>query len=101
VAMIQTADIGVGVMGKEGRQAVNNSDYAVGQFRCVVFVQSLGCTFHVAVNLWVVQFAPGVGVCPCPLQSCCRSCTHYCIDMHQQPGSAAPCHSHLLSCLAV
>jgi hypothetical protein len=33
VAMIQTADIGVGVMGKEGRQAVNNSDYAVGQFR--------------------------------------------------------------------
>lgn len=31
--MIQTADIGVGVMGKEGRQAVNNSDYAVGQFR--------------------------------------------------------------------
>ncbi len=33
VAMIQTADIGVGIMGKEGRQAVNNSDYAVGQFR--------------------------------------------------------------------
>ena len=33
VAMIQTADIGVGVMGKEGRQAVNNSDYAIGQFR--------------------------------------------------------------------
>ena len=34
VAMIQTADIGVGVMGKEGRQAVNNSDYAIGEFRC-------------------------------------------------------------------
>lgn len=33
VAMIQSADIGVGIMGKEGRQAVNNSDYAIGQFR--------------------------------------------------------------------
>jgi magnesium-transporting ATPase (P-type) len=48
VAMIQTADIGVGVMGKEGRQAVNNSDYAVGQFRCLVvvaliFSRSGGC----------------------------------------------------------
>lgn len=32
--MIQAADIGVGIMGKEGRQAVNNSDYAIGQFRC-------------------------------------------------------------------
>jgi len=32
VAMIQAADIGVGVMGKEGRQAVNNSDYAIAQF---------------------------------------------------------------------
>ena len=35
VAMIQAADIGVGIMGKEGRQAVNNADYAVGQFRWV------------------------------------------------------------------
>ena len=29
----QAADVGVGIMGKEGRQAVNNSDYAVSQFR--------------------------------------------------------------------
>lgn len=29
----QTADVGVGIMGKEGRQAVNNSDYAFSQFR--------------------------------------------------------------------
>lgn len=34
VAMIQAADIGVGVMGKEGRQAVNNADFAFSQFRC-------------------------------------------------------------------
>ena len=33
VAMLQAADVGVGIMGKEGRQAVNNSDYAVPQFR--------------------------------------------------------------------
>jgi len=36
VAMIQTADVGVGIMGKEGRQAVNNSDYAFSQFRFLV-----------------------------------------------------------------
>ena len=35
MAMIQAADIGVGIMGKERRQAVNTSDYAIGQFRCV------------------------------------------------------------------
>ncbi|KAK9473226.1 uncharacterized protein V1510DRAFT_393138 [Dipodascopsis tothii] len=33
VAMIQAADIGVGIAGEEGRQAVMSSDYAVGQFR--------------------------------------------------------------------
>ena len=33
VAMIQAADIGVGIMGREGRQATNNSDFAVSQFR--------------------------------------------------------------------
>lgn len=36
VAMLQTADVGVGIMGKEGRQAVNNSDYAIAQFRFLV-----------------------------------------------------------------
>lgn len=33
VPMIQTAHIGVGIFGLEGRQAVNSSDYAIGQFR--------------------------------------------------------------------
>lgn len=33
VAMIQEADVGVGVAGKEGRQAVNNSDYSIAQFK--------------------------------------------------------------------
>ncbi|KAI8829565.1 hypothetical protein BJ741DRAFT_712833 [Chytriomyces cf. hyalinus JEL632] len=33
VSMIQEADIGVGISGKEGLQAVMASDYAIGQFR--------------------------------------------------------------------
>ncbi|KAI8924346.1 hypothetical protein BC831DRAFT_466093 [Entophlyctis helioformis] len=33
VSMIQEADIGVGIRGKEGMQAVMASDYAIGQFR--------------------------------------------------------------------
>lgn len=38
VAMIQEADVGVGIAGEEGRQAVMCSDYAIGQFR---FLQRL------------------------------------------------------------
>lgn len=38
VDMIKAGHIGVGVIGKEGMQAVNNSDYAIGQFR---FLQHL------------------------------------------------------------
>ncbi|PYH89087.1 phospholipid-translocating P-type ATPase [Aspergillus ellipticus CBS 707.79] len=33
VAMIQKADVGVGIAGEEGRQAVMSADYAIGQFR--------------------------------------------------------------------
>ena len=33
VAMIKEGHIGVGIIGKEGMQAVNNSDFAIGQFR--------------------------------------------------------------------
>ncbi|RPA81799.1 phospholipid-translocating P-type ATPase [Ascobolus immersus RN42] len=33
VAMIQEAEIGVGIAGEEGRQAVMSSDYAIGQFK--------------------------------------------------------------------
>lgn len=38
VAMIQKADVGVGIAGEEGRQAVMCADYAIGQFR---FLQRL------------------------------------------------------------
>ena len=33
VSMIQAADVGIGVAGEEGLQAVNSSDYAIAQFR--------------------------------------------------------------------
>ena len=33
MAMIQEADIGIGISGKEGRQAVNSSDFSIAQFR--------------------------------------------------------------------
>ncbi|KAI8854148.1 hypothetical protein BC829DRAFT_218733 [Chytridium lagenaria] len=33
VSMIQEADVGIGIIGKEGLQAVMASDYAIGQFR--------------------------------------------------------------------
>lgn len=36
VAMIQSANVGVGIAGEEGRQAVMSSDYAIGQFRFLV-----------------------------------------------------------------
>lgn len=33
VSMLQMADVGVGICGQEGRQAVMASDFAMGQFR--------------------------------------------------------------------
>jgi len=33
VSMIQAADVGVGISGEEGMQAVNSSDYSIAQFR--------------------------------------------------------------------
>lgn len=33
VSMIQEAHVGIGIMGKEGRQAARNSDYAIARFK--------------------------------------------------------------------
>lgn len=35
VSMIQAADVGVGISGEEGLQAVNSSDYAIAQVSCL------------------------------------------------------------------
>jgi magnesium-transporting ATPase (P-type) len=35
VSMILEADVGVGIIGKEGRQAANSADFAVGQFKAL------------------------------------------------------------------
>lgn len=48
VPMIQAAHIGVGISGQEGLQAVNASDYALGQFR---FLQKL-ILCHGRYNYW-------------------------------------------------
>ena len=46
VGMIQEAHVGVGISGKEGRQAVNNADFAIAQFR---FLKLL-CLKHGRIN---------------------------------------------------
>merc|ERR1711871_1020693 len=33
VSMIREADVGIGIIGKEGRQAANTADFAIGQFK--------------------------------------------------------------------
>lgn len=33
VSMILEANVGVGIFGKEGRQAANNADFAIGEFK--------------------------------------------------------------------
>ncbi|KAK7283961.1 hypothetical protein RIF29_13711 [Crotalaria pallida] len=74
VSMIQMADVGVGISGQEGRQAVMASDFAMGQFRFLVPLllihghwnyQRLGCmilynfyrnAIFVLVLFWYVLF---------------------------------------------
>ena len=38
VSMIREADVGIGIIGKEGKQAANNADFAIGQFKFENFV---------------------------------------------------------------
>jgi P-type E1-E2 ATPase len=54
VSMIQAADVGVGISGEEGLQAVNSSDYAIAQV-CLAYA---GRSCH-ALSLTV-----GRSLCP-------------------------------------
>ena len=58
VAMIQAANVGVGISGQEGMQAASASDYAIGQFR---FLRRLllvhgACNFHRTVKVILYSF---------------------------------------------
>lgn len=69
VAMIQEADVGVGIAGEEGRQAVMSSDYAIGQFRFLqrlVLVHGRWSYYRLAnsiANFFYKVFTPPFKVC--------------------------------------
>jgi len=55
VAMIQAGQIGVGIIGKEGMQAVNVSDFAIGQFRFLrglLLVHGRACYRRIATFMY-------------------------------------------------
>jgi phospholipid-translocating ATPase len=54
VAMIREAHVGVGIFGKEGRQAVRSSDYALAQFRFIaplILVHGHYCYWRIAYSV--------------------------------------------------
>lgn len=68
IAMIQSADIGIGIAGKEGLQASRSSDYSIGQFRFLLklllvhgrynYVRTskfVLCTFYKEVTFYLTQ----------------------------------------------
>ncbi|GME84187.1 unnamed protein product [Ambrosiozyma monospora] len=73
VSMIQCANVGVGIAGEEGRQAVMSSDYAIGQFRYLTrlllvhgkwdykrLAEMVPCFFYKNVNFVMVLFFYGI-----------------------------------------
>ena len=46
VSMIQAADVGVGISGEEGLQAVNSSDYAIAQVSLIYTLGRKGYEVH-------------------------------------------------------
>lgn len=68
IAMIQSADIGIGITGKEGLQASRSADYSIGQFRFLLklllvhgrynyvrTVKFILCTFYKEVTFYLTQ----------------------------------------------
>lgn len=58
VSMIQAADVGVGIRGEEGLQAVNASDYAISQVRPFAYFSGPPMSFSVPVS-FLETLAPG------------------------------------------
>ena len=58
VSMIQAADVGVGISGEEGLQAVNSSDFAIAQFRFLKRLLLVHGHWSYARNgnMWVSQY---------------------------------------------
>ncbi|KAJ8309895.1 hypothetical protein KUTeg_011760 [Tegillarca granosa] len=56
VSMIQEAHVGIGIMGKEGRQAVRSSDYAFAKFRFLMRALLVHGSFYYNRLSTLVQF---------------------------------------------
>ncbi len=62
---MQAADVGVGIMGKEGRQAVNNADFAISQFRYahLVFLCHISFGIYGYAHVYIYTYMPFLGIC--------------------------------------
>ena len=68
--MIQEAHVGIGVMGKEGRQAVRTSDYAIARFKFLCRVLLVhGHWYYVRAAIMVQYFFYKVSIAICTHKS--------------------------------
>jgi P-type E1-E2 ATPase len=51
VSMIQSANVGIGIAGKEGAQAARASDYAIEEFK---YPFSFSCDFSCSMHIFLV-----------------------------------------------
>ena len=68
VSMIQAADVGVGISGEEGLQAVNSSDYAIAQVH-IIFLEEI-----VSANTSTVPILKETFACARTLVLCSERC---------------------------
>ncbi len=75
VSMIQAADVGVGISGEEGLQAVNSSDYSIAQVspECNIYVRVICPKFMlVPIPQEAVTCSWSLVICP----QRCHVCIH-------------------------
>jgi len=68
VPMIQAAHVGIGIFGVEGRQAVQASDYAIGQFRFLQPLLLVHGRWSYIRNTYVVNYSFYKNLCFSPAQ---------------------------------